>query len=75
MTKEAKFDMWKHQLDLFLNQEKVWRYGRRLKRAGIRYSSKHPILLSKQHHLAILITESAHERTMHGGVKETLTEL
>ena len=74
MTEEVKFDIWKHQLDLFLDQKKVWRCGGRLKRADISYSSKHPILLHKQHHLATLITEYAYERTMHGGVKETLTE-
>ena len=75
MTKEVKFDMWKHQLDLFLDQKKIRRCGGRLRRADIPYSSRHAILLSKQHHLANLITEYAHERTMHGGVKETLTEL
>ena len=75
MTKEVKFDMWKRQLDLFLDQKKIWRCGGRLKGADIPYSSKHPILLSKQHHLATLITEYAHERTMHGEIKETLTEL
>ena len=36
---------------------------------------KHPILLSKQHHFAVLVTERAHERTGHSGVKDTLTEV
>ena len=69
------FDMWKCQLDLFLNQHKVWRCGGRLNKADISYSSKHPILHSKQHHLATLTTDYTHERTMHGAVKETLTEI
>ena len=75
LTKDNKFDLWKHQLDLFLDQHKIWRCGGRLNKANIPYSSKHPILLYKQHRLAILITEYAHKRTMHGGVKETLTEI
>ena len=75
LTKEAKFDLWRHQLELFLDQHKVWRCGGRLNKADIPYSTKHPILLSKQHRLATLIAEYAHERTMHGGVKETLTEI
>ena len=75
LTKDRKFDLWKHQLDLFLDQHQIWRCGGRLNKANIPYSSKHPILLSKQHRFAILITEYAHKRTMHGGVKETLTEI
>ena len=75
MTREVQFDMWKRQLDLFLDHHKVWRCGGRLNKADISYSSKHPILLSKQHHLTTLITEYAHERTTHGAVKETLTEI
>ena len=75
LTKDNKFDLWKHQLDLFLDQYKIWRCGGRLNKANTPYSSKHPILLYKQHRLAILITEYAHKRTMHGGVKETLTKI
>ena len=60
MTKEVKFDIWKCQLDLFIDQKKVWRCGGRLKRAYIPYSSKHPILLlTKQQYLVTLITEYA----------------
>ena len=75
LTKEVKFDMWKSQLDLFLDPQKVWRCGGRLNNADIPYSSKYPILLSKQHRLATLITQHAHGRTMHGGIKDTLTEI
>ena len=39
------------------------------------YSSNNLILLSKQHHLASLITEYAHEKTVHDGVNKMLTEL
>ena len=75
LTTEVKFDLWKSQLNAFLDQQGVWRCGGRLNKANISYSSKHPILLSKQHHLTTLITQYAHERTMHGGVKDTLTEI
>ena len=37
--------------------------------------SKAPILLDKKHHLTTLIVLDAHRRVIHGGVKETLTEL
>ena len=75
LTKEAKFELGKNQLQLFLDHQKVWRCGGRLTKADIPYSKKHPFLLCKQHHFAILITEQAHVRTGHSGVKDTLTEV
>ena len=75
LIKEARFELWKGQLQLFRDQENVWRCGGRLTKADISYSMKHPILLSKQHHFAVLVTERAHERTGHSGVKDTLTEV
>ena len=75
LTKEAQFELWKGQLQLFRDQENVWRCGGRLTKADIPYSMKYPILLSKQHHFAVLVTERAHERTGHSGVKDTLTEV
>ena len=37
LTKEAKFESWKNQLQLFLDHQKVWRYGGRLTKADIPY--------------------------------------
>ena len=36
---------------------------------------KHPTLLHKHHLLTLLITQDAHKRVKHNGVKETLTEI
>ena len=38
-------------------------------------SSQNPILLDKWHHIAKIIVRDAHEHVLHGGVKETLTEV
>ena len=38
-------------------------------------SAKYPILLDASHHFITLVVWRCHERVMHGGVKETLTEL
>jgi len=46
-----------------------------LTNATLPYSTKHPILLCKDHPLTALIVCKAHLRVMHDGVKETLTEL
>jgi len=75
LMKEAKFELWKSQLQLFRDQYNVWRCGGRLAKADISYDKRHPILLPKQHYFAILITKHAHERTGHSGVKSTLTEV
>ena len=75
LMNEPKFGLWKSQLQLFCDQHKTWRCGGRLVKADISLNKKHPILLSKQHYFATLITEHAHERTGHSGVKDTLTEV
>ena len=71
--------LWRHGPDwvtqILLEDGDAMEMWREIEKADIPYSSKHPILLFKEHHLVTLITEPAHERTMHGGVKETLTKL
>ena len=74
LLKHKDFPTWKRQFNLFLEGE-VWRCGGRLGNSEAPYNAKHPILLIKSHHLAVLIVQDAHERVMHNGVKETLTEL
>ena len=75
LVSDPKFEEWKRQFNLFLDESGVWRCGGRLANAAIPYTTKHPILLSRDHPLTILITRRAHERVFHDGVKETLTEL
>ena len=65
LTKEIQFELWKSQLQLFRDQENVWRCGGRLTKGDIPYSMKHPILLCKQHHFGVLVTQHAHERRTH----------
>ena len=75
MTQEAKFKEWKVQFRLFQDSHKLWRCGGRLQNADLEYSTKHPIVLLKKHQLAVLITEDAHRRVQHDGVKETVNEV
>ena len=74
LLKHKDFPNWKRQFDLFLERE-VWRCRGRLGNSDIPYTVKHPILLTKSHHLAVLIVQDTHERVMHNGIKETLTEI
>jgi len=72
LDNEPKFELWKNQLDLFLDKDNVWRCGGRLKKAQISYARKQ---LTKQHHFTALILRHAHERPSHSGVKDTLTDI
>ena len=75
LIQDKQFDVWKKQFGLFLDETGIWRCGWRLGNADIPYGTKHPIILTKQHFLTTLIVRNAHERVMHNGVKDTLTEI
>ena len=75
LMQDKQFDTWKKQFGLFLDEDGIWRCGGRLGNESILYGMKHAIFLSKYCFLATLIVRNAHERVMHNGVKDTLTEI
>ena len=75
LAQETHFNEWKKQFGLFLDHKGIWRCGGRLDNADFQYATKHPIFLSKHHHLVALIVRSAHEKVSHNGVKDTLTQI
>ena len=75
LTSSKNFETWKRQFGLFIDTEGLQRCGGRLSNAEIAYATKHPILLPKDHYFTKLVILRAHERVLHNGVKETLTEL
>ena len=75
MEHEKSFDSLKSQLNLFLDENGLWRCGGRLANADIPYSTKYPVLLPRSHSLTPLIINDAHKRVLHNGVRETLTEI
>ena len=75
LVKEREFPAWKSQFNLFLDDKGLWRCGGRLGNADLPYSTKHPILLPRNHPITSLIVWDAHRRVQHNGVKETLTEV
>ena len=75
LAQETRFNEWKRQFGLFLDHKGVWRCGGRLDNADLQYATKHPIFLSKHHYLAVLTVRSAHEKVLHNGVKDTLTQI
>ena len=70
-----RFSLWKKQFDLFQDEQGLWRCRGRLGNSEIADTAKHPILLSKTHHLTHLIVWDCHKRVGHCGVPATLTEL
>ena len=63
------------KFDLFLDDDGIWRCGGRLSNADIPYQTRHPILLPRDHYLTTLIVRRAHQRVLHNGVKDTLSEV
>ena len=74
LLEHPSFSTWKKQFCLFLDPDGIWRCGGHLTNSELPYLAKHPIFLSKDHPLTMLIVRQAHEKLQHDGVKETLTE-
>ena len=69
------FNTLRLRLDLFYDEVGIWRCGGRLSKADMPYSTKHPIILPRSHHYTLLVVRRAHNRVLHSGAKETLTEV
>ena len=74
LLQDVKFQVWKTQFGLYYDNE-IWRCGGMLRNADLDVCAKHPILLPSGHHFTMLVIRQSHEKVLHGGVKETLTEL
>ncbi|XP_066910124.1 uncharacterized protein [Clytia hemisphaerica] len=65
----------KKQLDLFQDENGLWRCGGRLKNSELTYEQKHPLLIDRKHPIAKMIIRESHANVMHNGVSQTLTNL
>ncbi|XP_033229062.1 uncharacterized protein LOC117180681 [Belonocnema kinseyi] len=63
------------KLSPFLDEHGLLRVGGRLKKSDLAYDTKHPLLLSSQHHLTDIIIREIHERTKHAGISLTFYTL
>ena len=75
MKGTEKFRSRNRDLNLFTDENGLLRCKGRLSNLDLPYSARFPILLDAAHYFTTLIVWSCHGRVMHGGVKETLTEL
>ena len=74
LEEDGNFLTWQRQFGVYL-EDKVRRCKGILGNADLPHQAKYMILLHKSHHLSLLIVRDAHNRVMHDGVKETLTEI
>jgi hypothetical protein len=75
LIQDLKFSVWKHQFNVILDEQQIWRCEGRMANSDLAASAQRPILLHKEHYLTKLIVMNSHLRTLHGGVKDTLTDL
>ena len=64
---EDSFDSLRLQLNLFLDENGLWRYGGRLANANLPYFTKYPLMLPRNHPLTPLIVNDAHRHVLHNG--------
>ena len=75
ITKDKSFDQVKTSLSLFKDEHDVLRCKGRIGNAPIPYQARFPILLPRLSHFTRLVIIDCHERVMHNGVRDTLSEL
>ena len=67
LVTDKNFKHWLKELDLFQDEGGVWRCKGRIQNAVVPYSTKHPMLLHKSHHLTLLLVRRSHCRVLHNG--------
>ena len=75
VRKSPRFKELTQQLGLYDDEMKLLHCKGRLQNATIPVDARHPIILPQDHYLTELIIQDCHQRVLHNGVKETLTEL
>ena len=74
-TDERKFKQLQKQLDLFCDENHLWRCGGRLQHADISYDIKFPYVLPKESRFTKLVVMNSHKEVKCNGAKETLNHM
>ena len=61
LKRNPKYECWKRQFGLFNDGEEVLRCEGRISNVDIRYKTKHPVMLDRNHRATQLIIEECHE--------------
>lgn len=63
------------QLGLYLDDNNLIRCKGRLENTQLPYNAKYPVMIPAESYLATLIVRDTHLMVLHGGVRDTLTQL
>ena len=74
-SEDSSFNRSKSELNVFVDEQDLFRCTGRIQNASTTYAAKHPILIPKNHHLAKLHVYLAHQNVKHNETRETLTDL
>ena len=74
LMKNVKLSIWNRHFGMYLDQSEVWRCRGRMKNANLEVEAKCPIMMCPGHHFTTLVVLNCHQKVMHGGIKDTLTE-
>ena len=64
-----------YQLDLFEDEDGLWRCGGRLAKSNLPYSVVYPYIIPTEHYFATLIVLKSHDNVKHNGVRDTINNL
>ena len=74
-SEDSGFNSSKSELNVFADEQALFRCTGRIQNAPTTYAAKHPILIPRNHHLAKLLVYHAQQNVKHNGTRETLTDL
>ena len=70
-----KYDDLKKNLNVFIDENVIFRCRGRFDNSSLPYERKYPILLPTDSHLTVLVIQDAHKSVLHNGVRETINEI
>ena len=74
-SEDSGFNRSKSELNVFVDEQALFRCTGRIQNAPTTYAAKHPVLIPRNHHLANLLVYRAHQNVKHNETRETLTDL
>ena len=75
MLHSKKYDDLKKNLNVFIDENVIFRCRGRFDNSSLPYERKYPILLPTDSHLTVLVIQDAHKSVLHNGVRETINEI
>jgi len=72
---QQNFNKLKTSLNLFIDQEGIYRLKSRFRESKLSYEKKHPILIRQGSYFTKLVVQEAHNKVLHMGIEATLAKI